>query len=862
MNPPEDLNEEEIKDGDLLNLANNILSLLDYSRRLDNEEDLFSDDFYVKIIGNLLSDKNNEMTPGETLEQKAEIMNQLIKTLSSIVEVDLGDINGAAIILEHDRISAKNLLDIIYEIIKTIIDNNLEEGEIEEEIVSNEKKKVDKNKNSNLNLSDNNVLNKNIEIEEEDSELNKKMEENDEINDEDVSIVKSQKKKYSKVEDIPNKILINNSNSSKEKNIKEKEEEEEEVHSSMKIDNSSNKKELLDYHTNKARILVESSLNKMNGSCFEQLDFQKLMNNFNNLENNADNSYIRKTYSQNDINLYMEYKERNQENEDMNNTDDSKIKNNKRKDSDNLDNEILFKHDKENSYKDKNMNNSNTSNVEKEKNKSKNSNDDNDNSSNSKKKYSNNEEREIICNVSSSNRNSAKNIDKESTKNKNLVNKEIFVPTDNEINSESKSANSVPPAYNKPRINTPSQSQEILNYEEFDYDQINKINSKITSNDYNSNNKVEKSNNEEEEEIELNYDEIKRRTSSNQKSSKVDSSIKKGKTPKTNSSNINKKSSSKKYKKNDSKISDTNKSNRDMNKKPSSKNASKINEESKNEKENGKENETENQSLFDDTIKYEIMKEFRKIYGNKLDNLFLKYNTEISQNSIDLALRNIKLSRDNMVKLGIIDQDEDDKKTIEYLQKYQKEFDSMLKFYSKQQRRSKYVNERYLKNIDQNMKYKKKIQEIDQMKTNNEIERRMKAKEIKSFHNRLKFCNNIYKEALAYEKEKNLAEKKYQKEMMKKENEEKKIVFLAVEKYYKDQIKMLKEILDKEKKERDSQFREHMIYLNKLEREDRQEYKRQLTEIFERFDEEERIEEYESNQKGDIKKIFDAYYSP
>ena len=153
MNPPEDLNEEEIKDGDLLNLANNILSLLDYSRRLDNEEDLFSDDFYVKIIGNLLSDKNNEMTPGETLEQKAEIMNQLIKTLSSIVEVDLGDINGAAIILEHDRISAKNLLDIIYEIIKTIIDNNLEEGEIEEEIVSNEKKKVDKNKNSNLNLS-------------------------------------------------------------------------------------------------------------------------------------------------------------------------------------------------------------------------------------------------------------------------------------------------------------------------------------------------------------------------------------------------------------------------------------------------------------------------------------------------------------------------------------------------------------------------------------------------------------------------------------------------------------------------------------------------------------------------------------
>ena len=42
-------NEEEsqIMEGDLLNLANNILSLLNYSQKLENEEDLFLDDFYV-----------------------------------------------------------------------------------------------------------------------------------------------------------------------------------------------------------------------------------------------------------------------------------------------------------------------------------------------------------------------------------------------------------------------------------------------------------------------------------------------------------------------------------------------------------------------------------------------------------------------------------------------------------------------------------------------------------------------------------------------------------------------------------------------------------------------------------------------
>ena len=63
--------ESEIKEGDLLNIANNILSLLNYSQKLDNEDDLFLDDFYVSIIGNLLSENQPEIVPGKTLEEKA-----------------------------------------------------------------------------------------------------------------------------------------------------------------------------------------------------------------------------------------------------------------------------------------------------------------------------------------------------------------------------------------------------------------------------------------------------------------------------------------------------------------------------------------------------------------------------------------------------------------------------------------------------------------------------------------------------------------------------------------------------------------------------------------------------------------------
>ena len=139
----DDTNEIEVKDGELLEAANNILSLLEYPQKIDSEEYLFSDDFYVSIIGNLLSDIQPEIKPGKDPNEKAEIMNKLIQTLSQAIEVDLPQIDGAAIVLNHDKVSAKNLLDLISELIKTIIDNNLEEREEEEEEKNNfsEKKK-------------------------------------------------------------------------------------------------------------------------------------------------------------------------------------------------------------------------------------------------------------------------------------------------------------------------------------------------------------------------------------------------------------------------------------------------------------------------------------------------------------------------------------------------------------------------------------------------------------------------------------------------------------------------------------------------------------------------------------------------
>ena len=80
-----------------------------------------------------------------------------------------------------------------------------------------------------------------------------------------------------------------------------------------------------------------SSNNKINSSCFEPLQFQKLMNQMKDKENKENDSYIRQTYSQNDISRYernREFIEINQENNNENNyqkedEEEEKDKNNK-----------------------------------------------------------------------------------------------------------------------------------------------------------------------------------------------------------------------------------------------------------------------------------------------------------------------------------------------------------------------------------------------------------------------------------------------------------------------------------------------------------------------------------------------------
>ena len=101
---------------------------------------------------------------------------------------------------------------------------------------------------------------------------------------------------------------------------------------------------------------------------------------------------------------------------------------------------------------------------------------------------------------------------------------------------------------------------------------------------------------------------------------------------------------------------------------------------------------------------------------------------------------------------------------------------------------------------------------------------------------------------------------KRKREQNKKENEEKREAMERIENYYKEQIKLLREILENEKKQKEIEHRAHIQFLATFAKEKRDEYRKELDNIFDKFEQEEKRNEFERKNKKELAKIFDSYY--
>jgi hypothetical protein len=118
---------------DLINIANTIYTLLRQEKEIKSEEELFSDKIYLEIISILLPNIQGEITPGKTPEEKIETIELLLSLLDKLLEANL-DIDPKKIILEHDKESAKNFLEILLEVTTSLLNSGAEFEEDEDDI--------------------------------------------------------------------------------------------------------------------------------------------------------------------------------------------------------------------------------------------------------------------------------------------------------------------------------------------------------------------------------------------------------------------------------------------------------------------------------------------------------------------------------------------------------------------------------------------------------------------------------------------------------------------------------------------------------------------------------------------------------
>ena len=120
-------------DKNLLTLANKIYSIFYQDKEIKSIEELFSDKIYLDIIGNLLPNIQEEINPGKTDEEKIETLSLLLSLLSKLIDSEI-DIDPEKIILEHDKKSAQNFLEILLEITMSLINSGAEFEEEEDEL--------------------------------------------------------------------------------------------------------------------------------------------------------------------------------------------------------------------------------------------------------------------------------------------------------------------------------------------------------------------------------------------------------------------------------------------------------------------------------------------------------------------------------------------------------------------------------------------------------------------------------------------------------------------------------------------------------------------------------------------------------
>ena len=801
---------------DLINIANAIYSILSQEKEIKSEEELFSDNVYIDIIGTLLPNIQGEISPGETPEEKIENIGLLLSLLNKLLEAEL-DIDPKKIIIDKDKESAKTFLEILLEVTTSLLNSGAEFEEEEDEL---EERK--------MNISDPGMK----------------------YNEESVESLRLGKDKKS------------GKKSGKKKEEKIKKED---------------KEDLLD------------GLDKEKSQSGENLIFDK-NNKDIDLDNNIDNDNI-------DVDIDNEEKKNNSD------ADDEIIRKNTEEENINLTNENNDINSEKKTYDIPGLLEGD---IEKSKSKSKSNIElDNENENDL-------EEEEF-------------NIQKNKFNFANLGNSD-----DDNSSMNNKLANSVPQPMDKPMLTNNNSTEEYIDLrknkkskekkeeDDFDYNYNDELEEKNNSNSNSNTSNMnislhsKKSKSKKQQKI-LDESNSKLNESSNKKSknkNKLTNNNNTGSNSKKNNINnkINKNNTNKKSTKKQSRTTSKQNNltqtqsnislNDDISKSsvytnslrpapnPNEKKAEKKNLEAQNSRKSSIKTKSKssastiiNSEIPLDTqgFKFELIKELKKLYGKKIGKVLQGPNNSYS--NLDLVLQEFKLakkqeklmknaeknsaSKSNNANLS----SEDTILTRDFLLKNERLLQLMLQICDQKLKSKKSDQEKYVREIGQNLPFMKKLKDFENKRLENEIaNKKFFYKNNNNYIEEIYFCQKMYENFLQLESEKCAREIESLNLINAMKLEEKANNISEIENYYKNKIAILKEIERREREEnRRSKMNDDLIYyqLNSMPK---RELKRKMKFIINSLDDEMYTTNDEAennniqNNQEEIEKILDNYY--
>lgn len=788
---------EDIPKNSLLTIVNTIYSLLSINKEVKEEEALYSDEIYIEIISSLIPDLQDEITPGQTPEEKVEIIKNLLSLLNNLIEANLSDIDAEKLILEHDKESAKNFLELLLELISTLMNAGEEEAEEDEDNILGKH-----------NISDGNINNKKVKS--TSFEGNKKYNKEDEINIDNLESLKmslDKKSENKKTENNKNEeseemkidggyFGLDKEKSQSEENLIYNKEKNEDNKSNSKIMNSHISDEIKD-----KKIEDEDELNSNKKSYEipallegEEKDTNKknLEKEFNNDEEEISPNKIK--YEENKFNLQ--------------NSEDDLSSNNLKE----------YAYSVPNPYNKPLLSNNNSSEDYGESRKNKNKKDDDDIDLN----Y--NDELDI------------KDINKNS--NTSLINSNISLHSKKSKNSNRVNDSKLQESSNK---NTSSKKKESV------LGGNNKASNKSSSKKGNkSNTNNSKNDNEIEEEIteSLINDISKSSIYTIHEGSKASSGSKNSK--KNKNSNLNKSKNSKKS---------SNKGNSNR-----SSCSTIINSE---------------MPLGDQGFKSELVKELQKIYGNKMAKVLQGPNNSFS--NLDLVIQELKMaknqekqmrmqqssdSKDKNIddKINEINSIEDIYLNKEFLIKNQKQIQQFLQMHSQNLKRRQNEQEKYIRDIGQNIQFMRKMKDYELKRLEDEIQRK-KEMNVNNADEEVNFVKKVFDMNLQLEMNNCNREIESIKMINEMKEEEKNKNIFDIDRYYTDKIAILNEIGRREKKEKRRSKMEGDLIYEQLRIFPKKNLRKKLKQIINSMDDDyyNNVEVNNNNQE-EIEKILDNYY--